>query len=997
MVMMAVALRWRQAALATLLISVLSPLQVRAQSTNLLSGGETVLVTYDNGTSGPDAGNSPVVNLGFGDSGSYTPITMDTGSTGIVVSADLFTPGPDSKDLGPGRQIYSSSGIIEEGTWYTAKENIYDAGGNIVATAEVPVLRVTKVACETNARACQPDDHPTNIGIMGIGFARESDSQTHATPDYNAFLNLTGVAGPDGTLVAVPADWHNGYEVTPTGVYLGLTSAITSNASMVKLLPDVANSLPGLPEWEPAPMTITVNGASFSGKVLMDTGITTGYLSDPGYSGSLGQCSGNEGGNNCLPAGTMVGLSLPGQAHPAAYYTFTVDQSNTAMQPDGGIVVDDNSAKLFNTSVSVLNGITFFYDEENGFIGYISNGGMPLFAHVDPEFALEGPWGIGEGFVTSMPTYLFGATTLEPQGTAVFAGRLQGNASGSLTIDGPGTVNLTGGAALSAPITVASGTLAANSVVSAPSLNVHAGASLSGTGVIAAPTRIDGTLAPGNNAPGSLTFDAPVALQPDGTLRIDLGGTGTGAGNYSRLWLFGSKSSFTAAGTLAPVLTGSGGDISASFVPGLGQTFGIVEAEGGIKGSFATLIQPDGLAPGTRLDALYGSNEIALVVTPADYGDLASLGIPETGNQSSIGTLLDLVRPEGGQMSPAQQALFQTLYTLPADSITAAINQLSPEIYADALMTTRNAWYLMAGVVSGQLEARRGLAQSKDASAAAGPDGSTVWMSGLGETSSTGSSDNSGGFSTGLGGAAFGIDLPVGRSFRLGVAAGATGGRTNADIGGQSATETAQFETYGQWQSGMFFAEAQLGVMYQHESVDRTLSVFGLGANGMTDGWGGGGGLRLGIAQGFDDWLIQPSIGFGGFAFSQDNLTETGAGVLSETVGNQTLGSAQSTVGASVQRSFALSDSVQMVGKGQLGWAYEFANNSANVSANFAGFAGNGFLVTSAPIGRNAALVGVDADFKVADWPVAIFAGYGGAYNGSSNTQAFTAGLRFNW
>ena len=181
-----------------------------------------------------------------------------------------------------------------------------------------------------------------------------------------------------------------------------------------------------------------------------------------------------------------------------------------------------------------------------------------------------------------------------------------------------------------------------------------------------------------------------------------------------------AESSFTAAGTLAPVLTSSAGNISANFVPAIGQTFGIVQAEGGVLGSFSGLTQPDGLAPGTRLDALYGPDAIALVVTPADFSDLASLGIPETPNQSAIGGLLDLVRPEGGQMTPGQQALFQSLYTLPSTSITAAINELSPEIYADALMTTRNAWYLMANAIGGQLEARRGLAESNTASSAAG-------------------------------------------------------------------------------------------------------------------------------------------------------------------------------------------------------------------------------------------------------------------------------------
>ena len=208
---------------------------------------------------------------------------------------------------------------------------------------------------------------------------------------------------------------------------------------------------------------------------------------------------------------------------------------------------------------------------------------------------------------------------------------------------------------------------------------------------------------------------------------------------------------------------------------------------------------------------LYGPDAIALVVTPADFSDLASLGIAQTPNQSAIGGLLDLVRPEGGQMTPGQQALFQSLYTLPSTSITAAINELSPEIYADALMTARNAWYLMANAIGGQLEARRGLAESNTASSTSGPNGSTVWASGIGETSNTYGADNASGYTTGLGGAAFGIDMPVGQSIRIGFAAGATGGQTNAQVGGQATSETGQLEEpMAGWQSGMFFAEAQI-------------------------------------------------------------------------------------------------------------------------------------------------------------------------------------------
>jgi len=215
------------AGLSLIVMAVMASPAALAQSTNLLAGGDSVFVTYDNGSNGPEAGFSPTVNLGFDDSSSFHPAIMDTGSTGIIASPDVFKPGPDSKNLGPGRQILSSSGKIEVGTWYTATENIYDAGGKIVATADVPVLQVTRIECQANARNCTPDQHPKHVALMGIGFAREpgsSDPSTH-TPAYNAFLNLTSVAGAGGKLVPLPADWHNGYKVTPTGIDLGLTES----------------------------------------------------------------------------------------------------------------------------------------------------------------------------------------------------------------------------------------------------------------------------------------------------------------------------------------------------------------------------------------------------------------------------------------------------------------------------------------------------------------------------------------------------------------------------------------------------------------------------------------------------------------------------------------------------------------------------------------------------------------------------------------------------
>jgi hypothetical protein len=368
--------------------ALLASLPALAEGPPVYAGATSVRVTYANADSNRKLAQSPTVKLGFVGyrqgmvAGTFV---MDTGSTGIIASPDLFRPAPDARNLGPGRQIYSSSGVVENGTWWSATENIYDADGRLLAQAEVPVLQVTSVACRPQARSCRPTQHPRHVAMLGVGFARESRDQERGTPDYNAFINLSAIAGPDGHLHPLPRDWRNGYVVTPAGVELGLTAADTAGAAFAKLEPNPEFSRPGLPEWQPATIVLTVNGVAGKGRVLMDTGVGTAYLSPPPGApvGTLGPCA-RTGLAKCLAPGSTVALSLPGEPDPKAHYGFSVGANDNPMQPEEVVVVHDSGVFL-NTSRHVLGGMNVIFDEAEGYVGYQWNGGTgPQIGFVRP-------------------------------------------------------------------------------------------------------------------------------------------------------------------------------------------------------------------------------------------------------------------------------------------------------------------------------------------------------------------------------------------------------------------------------------------------------------------------------------------------------------------------------------------------------------------------------------------------------------------------------------
>ena len=359
-------------------IALLGPAMTQAQSPPAYTGAASVAVSYANAGANRALDESPTINLGFvgHEDGAITArFVMDTGSTGLIASPDRFRPAPDARNLGPGRQVYSSSGIVENGTWWSATVNIFDAEGRLVAQAEVPVLQVTSITCRPDARNCRPTERPKGVAMLGVGFARESADQQRGTPDYNAFLNLRKIAAADGRLQPLPADWRNGYVVTRAGIQLGLTAANTAGAAFAKLVPNPDFSRPGLSEWLPATMSLTVGGVSAGGNVLMDTGVGVAYLSPPPAApvGALAPCAKN-GRRQCLAPGTAIALSFPGASDPAAHYAFAVGEAENPMRPRDVVVVHDAGVFL-NTSRHVLAGMNFIFDEAEGYVGYQWNGG----------------------------------------------------------------------------------------------------------------------------------------------------------------------------------------------------------------------------------------------------------------------------------------------------------------------------------------------------------------------------------------------------------------------------------------------------------------------------------------------------------------------------------------------------------------------------------------------------------------------------------------------
>ena len=598
----------------------------RAQNWNLYTTNPTTGQAF---VSGPtvtfpkpmSATNGATVNLSFCSTVSNAGFTMDTGSNGILISATRGAPGEAYFDgtgatfLGTGTETLTSSGIIYNGNLYQTDVAINDANGTKVATSKVTVLAVTSTACTKDARSCTPTTNPTGIKYMGIGFNRgvSTVTTTTGTPspalNTNVFTNITSI----GSSNTPATNLAPGYVITNSGVTLGISTAQTTNYSFVKLTPDsgaTPSTQPGT-VWNQAPAGVTLSSptrvtSTGLGTLLPDSGIDYAFLTPAAFFG-VGACPTDPpGGSTCLPSDVTVQVSLPGQSTPLASYTLT--QAGSPMSPTSISLNPPSSTTFLNTGRLFYQGFNYLFDPVNGMVGYQS---VNPAATVTPGVALSGTFSTPNGFTNSLPTFLYGDTTLAQTGAGSFTGAISGAfgltiGSGTVTLGGAnsytGGTTVSAGASLAGTTTSLQGAIVNNGSVTfnqgtagtyagnmsgKGSVTLQGGGSYTFTGTnsytggtaVAAGTSLTGTTASLKGSivnDGTVTFDQPA----NGTYAGNMTGNGSLNVTGGGLVTFTGSHTFTGPLTINGVLQGGTANLPANIVNN-GGTVAIIQSGSG--------------------------------------------------------------------------------------------------------------------------------------------------------------------------------------------------------------------------------------------------------------------------------------------------------------------------------------------------------------------------------------------------------------------------------
>jgi autotransporter-associated beta strand protein len=774
------------------------------------------------------------------------------------------------------------------------------------------------------------------------------------------------------------------------------------------------------PLYKFGPGRLTLSGnASYSGGTTIEGGVTA-IVSDA----NLGAPQGGITFANCtvsakLCGGSTLEFDAPlSSARPILLQTagvFDAEANATLSGPISGPGALDKigPATLTLTGVNSYQGGAFIQG------GALAVGADAALGHPMGQIGIDAATLQATGSFATARTVAIGAdgATIDTGPHALVANGLW-LAEGMLTKAGAGALALEDLAWLQ-NLVVAEGTFQVDGSLAGTSIVVNPGGTLSGSGVIGAPTTVAGTLQPGD-APGTLTFTAPVTLQPGSTLAISVDGISSagGAGSFSRVVVNGAG--IALGGTLAPTFRGiSGGDNT--FTPTLGDEFGIVGATGGVIGQFSSIAQAgDGLPSTLRLDAIYGPNAVALAVTPTFFS-AQPYGVGSWSfNQASVGATLDLLRPAPGQTTanPTLQGLYNTLYGFDGPELGQAMIGLSAQSEATTAMTELNAVQAIHNALQshllGDLSAPaptlpsigldgsgRSLAASfvgmpANASANVGPanaalglEGGHLW--GLPFVQQFGNASSGGipGANATVGGLVAGLESPIGGGRTIGAAAAAAHADSSLNASGGDVYALA---AYGRQDWGPITAAAYAG--FARDFFNNRHDFGLLGGAGASETGGASSFLAGGVfayALNLNGFGVTPTATV---AYTRMNFSSVGAtsgeGVQLN-VPSQSFNQVQLTLGPAFNRTWTAAGttlSARLAG----GWLYN-DNPYVTLAADLFGLP---TPARSAPSGRNGGFAEVDFEARISK-PVNVFLSWHGEARPQAWSNQVSAGLRYTF
>jgi autotransporter-associated beta strand protein/T5SS/PEP-CTERM-associated repeat protein len=203
-----------------------------------------------------------------------------------------------------------------------------------------------------------------------------------------------------------------------------------------------------------------------------------------------------------------------------------------------------------------------------------------------------------------------------------FTGAISG--SGIVVKEGTGTFTLSGINAYTGGSIINRGTVLFNGVSLGGPVWALYNSTLGGNGFIGTPAYgsnliIESNLAPGNNAPGTLTLSGDIIFQPGSNYQVEIAQRTTGA--YDQLIVNKTLEPNSGKANLGGIVQVA---LLNSFTPVIGDSFQILFAAGGLSGKFSSLSVP--AVSNVRWELEYSGNSVflnAVATVPGDFnGDL---------------------------------------------------------------------------------------------------------------------------------------------------------------------------------------------------------------------------------------------------------------------------------------------------------------------------------------------------------------------------------------